>query len=278
MESMLQSHNRRRHTNSMSISGSSNNNVHSELRQNNNNRISSMPSSQPASNSNNKPVDNIKLTEKDMNKYIDKDLVPKTTFKLKVGIIGDAQVGKTTLMCKYVNSAFDDEYIQTLGIHHLQKKETLKYSNILFTINDLGGQREFINMLPIVSEGAVAIIYLFDLTQPESLNSIKEWYRQAKGLNEKAISILVGTKYDLFLDLDPEYQTNISQIATLYSEAMNAPLIFASTAASINVKIIFKVIVAKAFGLDLAVPEITQIGDPLLIYKKLGNVIKQIKR
>ncbi|XBW38830.1 hypothetical protein QEN19_004422 [Hanseniaspora menglaensis] len=219
----------------------------------------------------------LSVTNDDMNKYMENDLIPKTTFKLKVGLIGDAQVGKTTLMCKYVNSAFDDEYIQTLGIHHLQKKETLKYSNILFTINDLGGQREFINMLPIVSEGAVAIIYLFDLTQPDSLNSVKEWYRQAKGLNEKAISILVGTKYDLFLDLDPVYQTNISKGATLYSEAMNAPLIFSSTAASVNVKIIFKIVVAKAFGLDLAVPEITQIGDPLLIYKNLGNVIKQHK-
>jgi Gtp-binding protein of the ras superfamily involved in termination of M-phase len=216
-----------------------------------------------------------KINEKDMSKYIEKKMIPKTTFNLKVGLVGNAQVGKTTLMCKYVNSSFDEEYIQTLGIHHLQKKETLKYSNILFTLNDLGGQREFINMLPIVSEGAVAVIYLFDLKDPESLNSIKDWYTQAKGLNEKSISILVGTKYDLFLDMDPEYQTNVSQIATLYSEAMDAPLIFSSTAASINIKIIFKIIVAKAFGLDLSVPEITQIGDPLLIYKNLGNLSKK---
>lgn len=271
MDSIPQLNNYRR--NSTSINNV-NNNQTSMLRPANN-RVTSMPLSHHKSNKPLKSMENLKLTEKDMNKYVDKDLIPKTTFKLKVGLIGDAQVGKTTLMCKYVNSAFDDEYIQTLGIHHLQKKETLKYSNILFTINDLGGQGEFINMLPIVSEGAVAMIYLFDLTQPESLNSIKEWYRQSKGLNEKAISLLVGTKYDLFLDLNPEYQTNISQIATLYSEAMNAPLVFTSTAASINVKIIFKIIVAKAFGLDLAVPEITQIGDPLLIYKKLGNVIKQ---
>ncbi|KAL6931119.1 related to Ras GTPases [Hanseniaspora guilliermondii] len=219
--------------------------------------------------------DTNKINEKDMTKYIEKKMIPKTTFNLKVGLVGNAQVGKTSLMCKYVNSSFDDEYIQTLGIHHLQKKETLKYSNILFTLNDLGGQREFINMLPIVSESAVAVIYLFDLTDPESLNSIKDWYAQAKGLNQKAISILVGTKYDLFLDMDPDYQTNVSQVATLYSEAMDAPLVFSSTAASINVKIIFKIIVAKAFGLDLSVPEITQIGDPLLIYKNLGNLSKK---
>jgi len=203
------------------------------------------------------------------------ELLPRTTFKLKVGFVGDAQVGKTSLMVKYVQNVFDDEYIQTLGVHHLEKKECLKYADILFVINDLGGQREFVNMLPIVSEDAVAIVYMFDLTRPETLTSIKEWYRQAKGLNNKAISILVGTKYDLFIEMDTDYQEKISKIATLYSEAMNSPLIFSSTSESINVKVIFKIIVAKSFNLNLLIQEINNIGDPLLLYKNLGNKLKK---
>ncbi|KAH3900011.1 related to Protein TEM1 [Saccharomycodes ludwigii] len=203
------------------------------------------------------------------------ELIPRTTFRLKVGLIGDAQVGKTSLMVKYVQSVFDEEYIQTLGVHHLEKRESLKYADILFVINDLGGQREFINMLPIVSEDAVAIVYLFDLTRPETLTSIKEWYRQAKGLNSKAIPLLIGTKYDLFIDMDPSYQEKMSRIGMLYAEAMNAPLIFSSTAESINVKIIFKIVVAKAFNLKLTVPEIKDLGDPILIYKNLGEKKKK---
>ena len=214
-------------------------------------------------------VSSNKNTHKDLD--LQDNLIPRTTFKLKVGLVGDAQVGKTSLMVKYVQSVFDDEYIQTLGVHHLEKTEFLKYADILFVINDLGGQREFINMLPIVSEDAVAIVYMFDLTRPETLTSIKEWYRQAKGLNNKAISLLVGTKYDLFIEMDSEYQEKISKIATLYSQAMNAPLIFSSTSESINVKVIFKIIVAKSFNLKLTIKEIPEIGDPLLLYKNLGN-------
>lgn len=48
---------------------------------------------------------------------------------------------------------------------------------------DLGGQREFVSMLPLVSNDAVAILFMFDLTRKSTLNSIKEWYRQARGFN-----------------------------------------------------------------------------------------------
>lgn len=39
-------------------------------------------------------------------------------------------------------------------------------------------------MLPLVCNDAVAILFMFDLTRKSTLNSIKEWYRQANGLNK----------------------------------------------------------------------------------------------
>ena len=174
-------------------------------------------------------------------------------------------------MVKYVQNVFDEEYTQTLGVHYLERKIALGSTDVVFSIMDLGGQREFINMLPLVSEGAVSIIFLFDLTRPETLSSIKEWYRQARGFNETAIALLVGTKYDLFITMDSEYQEQISRTSMKYAQAMDSPLVFCSTSNSINIQKIFKVIIAKAFNLTLKVPEIKQIGDPLLIYKSLGR-------
>jgi GTPase SAR1 family protein len=46
------------------------------------------------------------------------------------------------------------------------------------------GQKEFVNMLPLVCNDAMAILFMFDLTRKSSLNSIKEWYRQARGFNK----------------------------------------------------------------------------------------------
>lgn len=67
---------------------------------------------------------------------------------------------------------------------------------LIFQIWDLGGQREFVSMLPLVSNDAVAILFMFDLTRKATLNSVKEWYRQARGFNkvseERARAFLAG--------------------------------------------------------------------------------------
>ena len=41
-----------------------------------------------------------------------------------------------------------------------------------------------VNMLPLVCNDAVAILFMFDLSRKSTLNSIKEWYRQARGFNK----------------------------------------------------------------------------------------------
>ena len=86
------------------------------------------------------------------------------------------------------------------------------------------GQREFVNMLPLVCNDAHAILFMFDLSRKSTLNSIKEWFRQARGFNkvrfvrvsqafpvwahttralgtdggQDALAFLIGTKYDRF--------------------------------------------------------------------------------
>ena len=44
------------------------------------------------------------------------DIYPNTSVVIKVGMVGDSQIGKTSLMVKYVEGSFDEDYIQTLGM------------------------------------------------------------------------------------------------------------------------------------------------------------------
>jgi GTP-binding protein of the ras superfamily involved in termination of M-phase len=48
---------------------------------------------------------------------------------------------------------------------------------------------------------------------------------------------------------------------------MKAPLVFCSTAESINVQKIYKIVLAKVFDLNCTLPEITEIGGPIIEYK-----------
>ncbi|KAG2019566.1 hypothetical protein GB937_005115 [Aspergillus fischeri] len=208
----------------------------------------------------------------------------KNSVVIKVGMVGDAQIGKTSLMVKYVEGSWDEDYIQTLGVNFMEKTISIRNTEITFSIWDLGGQREFVNMLPLVCNDAVAILFMFDLTRKSTLNSIKEWYRQGRGFNKTAIPFLVGTKYDHFVNFPREDQEEISiQVGRLtrimtghvlmisqakrFAKAMKASLIFSSTSHSINVQKIFKIVLAKAFDLKCTIPEIENIGEPLLLYK-----------
>lgn len=180
------------------------------------------------------------------------------SIKLKVAMVGDVNVGKTSLMVKYVEGTFDKNYIQTLGVNCMERTVTLKGKQILFTINDLGGQREFASMLPVVVDGARVILFAFDLTRPITLNGVKDWFKQARQHNTKAHAILVGTKYDMFQDLHESEQTRIREAALKLGELMKASVVFCSSAQDINVQNIFKVALSKAFALPSTLPQTTE--------------------
>ncbi|KAH9444733.1 hypothetical protein Pst134EB_024990 [Puccinia striiformis f. sp. tritici] len=161
---------------------------------------------------------------------------------IKVGMVGDSQIGKTSLMVKYVEGSFDEDYIQTLGVNFMEKTISIRNTEITFSIWDLGrptGIREH-----------VAI----------------KWYRQARGFNKTAIPFLIGTKYDHFAAFSKDEQEEITRQSRRFAKAMRAPLIFCSTSHSINVQKIFKIVLSKAFDLKCTIPEITGSGEPLLIY------------
>ncbi|KAG5440475.1 hypothetical protein PCK2_000503 [Pneumocystis canis] len=228
----------------------------------------------------NKNVSYLMATGADDGKFNIWDLRTFQSVVIKVGMIGDSQIGKTSLMVKYVEGSFDEDYIQTLGVNFMEKTISIRNTEITFSIWDLGGQREFVNMLPLVCNDAVAILFMFDLTRKSTLNSIKEWYRQARGFNKvklvfilcytyfpkTAIPFLVGTKYDHFANFPKEDQEEITKQSRRFARAMKASLIFCSTSHSINVQKIFKIVLSKAFDLKCTIPEIINIGEPILEY------------
>lgn len=56
---------------------------------------------------------------------------------LKVGMVGDSQIGKTSLMVKYVEGSFDEDYIQTLGVNFMEKTISIRSTEITFSVSVL---------------------------------------------------------------------------------------------------------------------------------------------
>ena len=90
----------------------------------------------------------------------------------------------------------------------------------------------------------------------------------------------MGTKYDLFKELTNEYKIDITKIARRYAKKMgNVALIYCSSKEMINIKNIFKLIIAKLFNID---PKIQQQNNeligPLIDYTNIFYVIKSKHR
>lgn len=185
---------------------------------------------------------------------------------VKVALLGDAQVGKSSLMVRYVESAFDEMQLHTQGVSFMEKTVSLGGQEVTFSIWDIGGGTDSKSMLPLVCNDAAAVLLMFDLTRPETLDSVREWHRKARALNRCAVPFLIGCKYDALLELEPDEHARVSALARRFAAAINAPLIFCAPSVPINVTNIFKVILVRLFGLAPIVPQLRQPGEPLCEY------------
>ncbi|XP_023525753.1 septum-promoting GTP-binding protein 1-like [Cucurbita pepo subsp. pepo] len=187
------------------------------------------------------------------------ELVP-----LKISLLGDCQIGKTSFVVKYVGDEQERNSLQMSGINLMNKTLNIQNALISFSIWDVKGDSSSQDQLPLACKDAVAILFMFDLTSRRTLNSIVDWYTEARKWNQTAIPILIGTKFDDFVRLPPDLQWTIVSQARAYARVMKATLFFSSSVHNINVNKIFKFIAAKLFDVPWSVERNLTIGEPIV--------------
>ena len=116
-------------------------------------------------------------------------------------LLGNSEVGKTSLIRRYTNGLFKEEYISTIGIDYDSKKEIIDDINVQVKLWDTAGQERFRAITPNNLRNAEGIMLVFDITNSDSFNDLKDWLESIKThFGEKNISIpiiIVGNKIDL---------------------------------------------------------------------------------
>ena len=116
-------------------------------------------------------------------------------------LLGNSEVGKTSLIRRYTNGLFKEEYISTIGIDYDSKKEIIDDINVQVKLWDTAGQERFRAITPNNLRNAEGIMLVFDITNSDSFNGLKDWLESIKThFGEKNISIpiiIVGNKIDL---------------------------------------------------------------------------------
>merc|ERR1711998_609928 len=98
---------------------------------------------------------------------------------LKVIILGDSSVGKTSLMNMYVNRKFNNQYKATIGADFLTKEVMVTHNGdqrlVTMQIWDTAGQERFQSLGVAFYRGADACILVFDLTSKKSFDNLDTW-------------------------------------------------------------------------------------------------------
>jgi len=121
---------------------------------------------------------------------------------LKVIILGDSSVGKTSLMNQYVNKKFNTQYKATIGADFLTKEVSLEERVVTMQIWDTAGQERFQSLGVAFYRGADACILVFDVTTKKSFDALDTWRDeflvQASPANPNDFPFVVlGNKIDL---------------------------------------------------------------------------------
>ncbi|KAM7348417.1 RAS oncogene family member Rab21 [Cochliomyia hominivorax] len=159
-----------------------------------------------------------------------------TQYNFKVVLLGEGCVGKTSIVLRYVEDKFNPQHISTLQASFLTKKVTLENGNkVQLNIWDTAGQERFHALGPIYYRGSHGAILVYDITDQDSFQKVKNWVKELKRmLGSEIILAITGNKTDL------EDQRTVSEEDALsYAESVGAHYFETSAKTNENVEEVF---------------------------------------
>ena len=153
----------------------------------------------------------------------------------KIITVGDSDVGKTSILRRYLYNIFDSENMSTLGVNfsykiiELENKKKVKLKLI-----DTAGQEKFRSIAKSYYKNADAVLFVFALNDLDSFNHINDWVISFQENNgEKVPKYLVGNKYDV------EIKTVDQQLIDGFTKEKNFPYKAVSASSSYNIEELF---------------------------------------
>ncbi|RLN47100.1 hypothetical protein BBJ29_008835 [Phytophthora kernoviae] len=155
--------------------------------------------------------------------------------EVKVVLLGDTGVGKSSLVLRFVTNNFRPYSESTIGASFMSKMIVVNDTPIKYQIWDTAGQEKYHSLAPMYYRGAAAAIVVYDITRKQSLTTLKNWVKELKQLGPDNIVIAIaGNKSDL----EEKREVPASQ-ARAYAEEIGALFIETSAKEDTNVSDLF---------------------------------------
>ena len=132
----------------------------------------------------------------------------KYDFLIRLLLIGDSSVGKTSILSRYADDTFSETYINTVGIDFRHKTIPINGMSVRVQVWDTAGQERFRGIMPAYYRGIHGVILVYDMTNPKSFHNIQDWIMEIdRNCTQPPIaSTLLANKSDL------EYERKVTTI------------------------------------------------------------------
>ena len=116
----------------------------------------------------------------------------------KVLLIGNSDVGKSSLILRYVDQIWNDVFVPTIGVDFKVKSIEVDKKLVKMQIWDTAGQERFRNVISSYFKGAHGILLIYDITSRESFKELENWLGEVeRHASSQVLKILIGNKCDL---------------------------------------------------------------------------------
>ncbi len=132
-------------------------------------------------------------------------------FSFKFIIIGDHEVGKTSIVRRFVENKFTTDYRATIGLNITSHKFEAYGNKININLWDIGAQHYFKRFRKTYYDGAEAAFIVFDLTIPSTFENVKVWHNELRDFTKSKDLpvVIVGNKKDRVEDRKIQYQNGV---------------------------------------------------------------------
>jgi Ras-related protein Rab-11A len=161
-------------------------------------------------------------------------------YVFKIVVLGDAAVGKTSLINQYVEKSFQEDYKPTLGANIIRKDVTIDpiSAKVRLIMWDLAGQEKYNVIRSMYFQGCVGALLVYDVTRNNTFENVdSKWLKDFdKYVKKEGAYVLIGNK----MDLKDERVVSTEQGQKLADEIKASDFVETSAKYGENVELAFK--------------------------------------
>ena len=192
---------------------------------------------------------------------------------IKITIVGNSSVGKTSLVQKMVHNHFKEHSNSTIGAAYLTFLYEKDRESYKFQIWDTAGQERFKSLVPMYLRGSMIVLLVFDITSRNSYeDAIDGWFKTLNEHSPDAIKIFIGSKSDL-----KHLRAVGIKEAGDFAAKHQMDYIECSSKKNINIDMIKEILIKKTLDMFELKEEITNQPLDSIVISEHPNIFNRFK-